>query len=278
MSIYHESAAIVTGAASGIGLALSKALVSRGAHVWLTDIDLAGAKAAAETLGPRAHAAGLDVRDAPAFARMVEQVASERGRIDFLFNNAGIGLAGEMHRFTADHFNRIVDVNIRGVMNGVAAAYPLMVRRRQGTIVNTASLGGLLPMPLLTPYAMTKHAIVGLSTSLRFEAEGYGVKVCVLCPGAVDTPMLETGGPDDLPKSWRPDIRRYLTRMGGPPLDAGAFAEYALDKVEENRAVIVVPASLRTAVLLYHVAPALVAMRVRGAVKAELADRTPGAG
>src|SRR5262249_60353863 len=88
-----------------------------------------------------------------------------------------------------------------GVMLGVPPASPFMCRQRSGHIVNPASLAGLLPSPLLTPYAMTKHAVVGLSLSLRAEAAAYGVGVTVVCPGVVDTPILDKNGPDDLPAS-----------------------------------------------------------------------------
>jgi len=276
MSVYHGATAIITGAGSGIGLALSKDLVARGAHVWLTDIESAGVKAAAETLGPTAHSSELDVRDADTFARIVQQVAGERNGLDFLFNNAGIGVSGEMQFLTVKHFDRIIDVNIRGVTNGVAAAYPLMVKQGHGHIVNTASAGGLLPMPLITPYSMTKHAIVGLSTNLRLEAENYGVKVSVLCPGLIETPLLDSEGPKDLPTTWYPNVRRYLTRLGSPPSPVDAFAEYALDRIEANRPVIVYPASTRLAVLLSHFIPSLVFRRVRQALRAELLERPGG--
>ena len=85
-------------------------------------------------------------------------------------------------------------------MHGVHAAYPVMIEQGSGHIVNTASLAGLLPSPGATPYAMTKHGVVGLSLSLRAEAAEHGVRVTAVCPGVVDTPILDKGGPDDLPK------------------------------------------------------------------------------
>lgn len=272
----RDSAAIVTGAASGIGLALSKALIGRGAHVWLTDIDSVAAKSAADALGPQAHSLALDVRDAVAFADVVEQVAGERNGLDYLFNNAGIGVGGETHQMSVEHFDRIIDINIRGVMNGIAAAYPGMVEQGHGHIVNTASASGLLPVPLLTPYAMTKHAVVGLSSSLRLEAENYGVRVSVLCPSAIDTPLLDTEGPDDLPKAWRPDLRRYLTTLAGAPYPSESFAEYTLDAIEANRGTIVAPASARITALLNRIAPNLVLRRIRSALNTELENRPRG--
>src|SRR4029077_5666515 len=97
------------------------------------------------------------------------------------------------------HWDRVIDVNLRGVVHGVHAAYSVMVDHRLEHIENTASLAGLVPAPLMAPYAMTKHAVVGLSLSLRAEAASHGVRVTAVCPGVVDTALLDTAGPDDLP-------------------------------------------------------------------------------
>jgi NADP-dependent 3-hydroxy acid dehydrogenase YdfG len=157
ISNWDRANAIVTGAASGIGLALSSALLKRGAIVWMADVNAVGINQVADALGPKAYPVALDVRDALAVRDLIERVARESGRLDFLFNNAGIGVGGEVHELTVGHFDRIIDINIRGVVNGSLAAYPLMVKQRSGHIVNTASVAGLVPVPLLTPYAMTKR-------------------------------------------------------------------------------------------------------------------------
>ncbi|MBW2245451.1 MAG: SDR family oxidoreductase [Deltaproteobacteria bacterium] len=274
MNGFRDKSAIVTGAASGIGLALSRALVARGARVWLTDIDSEAASSAAEALGTSARSLPLDVRDADAFAKIVHDVAAERGGLDFLFNNAGIvGAPGETHELSAGHFDRVSDINIRGVTNGVVAAYPLMVERGRGHIVNTASSAGLLPVPLMVPYAMSKHAVVGLSESLRLEAETHGVRVSVLCPSAIDTPLLDSEGPEDLEKPWRPDVRQYLTQLAGAPYPSDAFAEYALDCVAVNRGIIIAPRSTRIARFLSRLAPRLAEQRIRTVLRIQLDSR-----
>ena len=137
-----------------------------------------------------ATAAVVDVRDASGFQKLVDDTAAEHGRLDYLFNNAGIGIAGEERDVSLEDWNTVLDVDLHGVVHGVRAAYALMVKQGHGHIVNTASLAGLLPSPGLVPYAMTKHGVVGLSLSLRAEAAEHGVRVTAVCPGVVDTPIL----------------------------------------------------------------------------------------
>jgi NAD(P)-dependent dehydrogenase (short-subunit alcohol dehydrogenase family) len=274
---WNGKSAVVTGAASGIELALTRALIARGAEVWATDIDGAGIKQVAQELGPHVHPVALDVRDAPAVREVIEGVASEFGRIDFLFNNAGIIMSSEFHDFEVEHVDRIIDVNIRGVVNGTVAAYPLMIRQRGGHIVNTASLAGLAPSPLLSSYAMTKHAVVGLTTSLRFEAARHGVRVSAICPAVVDTPLLDAGTPPDLHEvPWRPNVRRYLERLAGQPSPPDKLVHAALRGVERNQALILVPARARLTALVYRIAPGLVHTFGKQIFAAELRDRLQG--
>jgi len=266
-TLFPGQVAVVTGAASGIGRALSTALARRGATVVLADIDEAGAKAAADQLaddelaaatGAGASGVALDVTDAAAFSELVGRAVTDHGRIDLLFNNAGVGMGGDVGDLSLVHWDRVIDVNLRGVVHGVAAAYPVMIRQGRGHIVNTASLAGLLPAPLLSPYAMTKHGVVGLSTSLRMEAAAHGVRVSVVCPGVIDTPLLDKGNPADLPAvASLPEGRRMLTRSIGQPYPAASLADDVLVGVARNRAFIVTPRHARTAWAAYRAAPEL---------------------
>lgn len=264
--------AIVTGGASGIGLALAAELVRRGVHVVLADI--AGDKAEEEAgrLEGRGSVvtAEVDVRDASAVERLVQDTHAERGRLDFLFNNAGIGVGGDTIELDLEHWNRAVDVNLRGVIHGVHAAYPIMIGQGHGHIVNTASLSGLVPAPMITPYAATKHAVVGLSASLRAEAAGYGVRVSVVCPGVIETPILDSTGPADLPivPSAARGGREMLVRLAGRPYPASALADDVLRGVGRNKAVIIAPRRARVIWHVQRLAPSL----VRGAVR-RLASR-----
>ena len=185
--------AIVTGAGSGIGASLCRALVAAGADVVCTDIDGDAAERTASALGERARAARLDVTDPAAVQAAVDDVVTRTGRLDLMFNNAGIVWGGDTELLTLDQWNAIIDVNIRGVVHGVTAAYPQMIKQGNGHIVNTASMAGLTAAGQITSYVMTKHAIVGLSLALRSEAAAHGVGVLAVCPSAVETPLLDKG-------------------------------------------------------------------------------------
>ncbi len=252
--------AIVTGAASGIGQALATALVARGDTVVVADIDGDAAGRVAGELarhGPGAATpAVVDVRDAGAVRALVDQARDTHGRLDLMVNNAGIGVGGEARELVLAHWDRVIDVNLRGVVHGVHAAYPVMIEQGSGHIVNTASLAGLLPSPGLTPYAMTKHAVVGLSLSLRAEAAAYGVRVTAVCPGVVDTPILDKAGPDDLPKPALSGHTREVFRHLQPRFYAAdRLAQDVLRGIDRNAALVIAPASARVAWYLWRYAP-----------------------
>ena len=139
--------AFVTGGASGIGAALASKLVDGGAEVWIADRQIGAAQELAQRLnsgGVKAHAIELDVRDYSSFEHAVADAVQQSGRIDYLFNNAGIGVGGEVDSYTLDDWNDVFDVNLRGVVHGIQAVYPVMIRQHAGHIVNTASMAGLV--------------------------------------------------------------------------------------------------------------------------------------
>lgn len=242
--VYRDAVAVITGGASGIGRALAGELAGRGCEIVIADLQVGLAEEVAGQIcaaGGKATAFKVDVTDFAAVAEVVKKTAARTGRLDYLFNNAGIGIGGEVRDFTLEDWNRVIDVNVRGVINGVQAAYPLMLNQGFGHIVNTASMAGLVPIPVLAAYTASKHAVVGLSKTLRIEAVASGVRVSVLCPGVIRTPILEGGGkygkiPEDIP---REALKRIVERMR--PMPADVFARKALKKIAKNRAVIVIP-------------------------------------
>jgi NAD(P)-dependent dehydrogenase (short-subunit alcohol dehydrogenase family) len=244
--------AIVTGGGSGIGAALSRALIARGDTVIVADIDGASAEHVADELsagelGERATAAKVDVRDAVAVQGLVDDTVAAHGRLDLIFNNAGIAIGGDDLELTVAHWDRIIDINLRGVVNGVQAAYPVMARQRSGSIVNTASVAGLIPVPFLAPYVAVKHAVVGMSISLRGEAKAHNVNVTVVCPGFTDTPMLDSTGPDDLPKPTmlREGGAREAAERLGKVYPVDKLAADILRGVDRRKAFVVAPRQAR---------------------------------
>ncbi|QCK86366.1 SDR family oxidoreductase [Phreatobacter aquaticus] len=273
MATTTRPTAFVTGGGSGIGRALAKALAARGTTVCVADTNVAAAEAVAKECGDDASSLSLDVRDAAAMKRSIEEFATQNGRLDYMFNNAGIGIAGEVDDIPLSGWHRIVDINVYGVLHGVLAAYPIMLEQGFGHIVNTASLAGLGPAPLFTPYALTKHAVVGLSTSLRIEAASRGVRVSVVCPAAVETPLLDAENPGDLGIGWAPDARRFLTAMAGPPYPVEKCADDILAALDKNKSVIVLPGRARLAWRLGRLFPALVEKIGLSAVAKERSSR-----
>lgn len=244
--------ALVTGGGSGIGAALCRALVAAGADVVCTDVDGDAAQRTAAGLGTRARAARLDVTDAAAVQAAVDDVVNRSGRLDLMFNNAGIVWGGDTELLTLDQWNAIIDVNIRGVVHGVAAAYPLMVRQGHGHIVNTASMAGLTAAGQVTSYVMTKHAVVGLSMALRSEAAARGVGVLAVCPAAVETPILDKGSVGGF-------VGRdyFLRAQGGKPYDADRLASDVLRAIEKNKPILVKPRIAHAQWMFARLAPAL---------------------
>jgi NAD(P)-dependent dehydrogenase (short-subunit alcohol dehydrogenase family) len=269
--------AIVTGAGSGIGAAMCRALVSAGAEVVCTDIDGDAAERTAAGLGAGARAARLDVTDAGAVQAAVDEVVNRAGRLDLMFNNAGIVWGGDSELLTLDQWNAIIDVNIRGVVHGVAAAYPLMVRQGHGHIINTASMAGLTAAGQITSYVMTKHAVVGLSLALRSEAAGRGVGVLVVCPSAVETPILDKGAVGGFVG------RDYFLQGQGvkTAYDADRLARDTLRAIERNKALLVKPRVAHAQWLFARLAPTLmnrVSMRFIEGQRAKQAKARPNIG
>jgi short-subunit dehydrogenase len=177
-----------------------------------------------------------------------------------MFNNAGIAINGNVSHYNIEDWNQIVDVNLGGVINGVQAAYQVMMNQGFGHIVNTASFAGLVPTPGNVAYASTKHAIVGLSISLRAEAAMLGLRVSVLCPSFVRTAILEDGG-----KFGRslldlsPDQKRRLLESYEKfkPMPANTFAAKALDLIAKNKAIVVLPSRWKIIWLFSRFFPSL---------------------
>lgn len=261
-SVFDGKVALVTGGASGIGKALVHELVFRGCEVIIADLqkELAETVAAEITSkGGKVEAVALDVTDSGAFDTLVSNIFHHKGRLDFLFNNAGIMFMGDTDLYSIDDWNFTVDVNLRGVINGVQAVYGPMIQQGFGHIINTASMSGLIPTAGSIGYTTTKHAVVGLSRALRAEAKEKGIAVSVFCPGVIRTPIMSGGkfGRDllKLDKEKKSSFLNSIEKI--KPMDPTLFAVAALDAVEQKRFYIILPRWNRILWWLDRISPRL---------------------
>jgi NAD(P)-dependent dehydrogenase (short-subunit alcohol dehydrogenase family) len=259
--------AIITGGASGIGRALAEALAARGVAVVVADRQIELAEEVARGISSRggvASARALDVRDRAAFQALADETAERFGGIDFLFNNAGIGVGGEMADYESRDWDDVIDVNLRGVVHGVQAVYPKMVAQRSGHIVNTASLAGLVPAVFEGSYTTSKHAVVGLSKALRIEAQRHNVRVSVLCPGPIKTPILEGGAFGRFVVDISQEkLREIWSQVRPMPVDE--FAQKALRQIMRDVPIIIVPAWWKALWYLERASPSL-SLRLWGTI------------
>lgn len=248
---YGGRVALVTGGANGIGRALCAALVGAGAQVWLTDRDGAAAQAAAAALGARPLT--LDVTDRAAWREALALAASaDLPPIDILINNAGLGLAGEVHHTEEADWRRVMEVNLWGTLHGIDALYPAMRARGGGLILNVASGAALAPRPGMAAYAASKAAVLALSVSMRAEAAAEGVSVCCACPGPVATDITRT-------TTYRGvDPDRLLRRAPTRGISPAACAHDALAGAARDRAIIPITGILKAEWLLYRLCPPLI--------------------
>lgn len=234
MGYFTDKVCVVTGAASGIGEAIVRELAREGARVVVADINELAAKRVVDSLrgkGCDAVSKRVDVTQRQQVDALVEEVVAQYGRIDLMVNNAGIVVVSEMEDTLDEDWDRLVDVNIKGVAYGLRAAFQRMKKQGFGQILNTASSSGLAPTPLFTAYSATKHAVVGLSTASRIEGAAYGIKISALCPGVVNTPVVKS--------NVSRGLDRNVVEKGTPTMmTPESCAKAALKGLKKNKAII----------------------------------------
>jgi NAD(P)-dependent dehydrogenase (short-subunit alcohol dehydrogenase family) len=252
---FEDAVAVVTGGASGLGRALCEELGRRGSRVVVTDVHEEGARAVAEAIvkaGGRATAAALDVRDAAAFERLLDDTLATHGRLDYLFNNAGLAAVGEAQSLSLDIWHRVLDVNLWGVIHGATAAYARMVRQGSGHIVNVASLAGLAGAALSAPYSASKFGVVGLSLTLRAEGADLGVKVSAVCPAYIQTGIFDNSTYVGATQEG------MIALIPFKFMDVHVAVRKLLQGVERNRPLIVFPFYARLVWWLSRLRPQIV--------------------
>lgn len=213
---------VITGASSGLGEAAARALADNGARLVLGARRIERLQQLSEQLGQGTEAAvQTDVTDPEQVRRLVDHAVERHGRIDVILNNAGLMPHSPLDRLKIEEWDRMIDVNIKGVLYGIAAALPHMIRQKSGHIINTSSVAGHKVRPGSAVYAATKHAVRVISEGLRMEVKPHNIRTTIISPGAVESELPNTISEPDVAAS----IKQFYDQVAIP---ADSFARCIL--------------------------------------------------
>lgn len=252
MGFFQGKICVVTGGGSGLGRALCQQLAEYGANVIVADLNEQAAQEVVQEIINRdgtATAYYVDVTSPESVEELVSETSTRFGKLDFMFNNAGITVTGEFRDLPLDEIKKVLNVNLIGVVHGSYFAYQTMIRQGFGHIVNTASGFGLAPGPTKLPYVTSKFGIVGLSESLRYEGLDLGVRVSVVCPGYIQTPMVENV------HTFNVSSQDVLSQVPVKMVKVDEAACLVLQGVEKNQAIIKFPSYVGLLAFIYRFLP-----------------------
>lgn len=262
MRDFKGKTAIVTGAASGIGLGIAKALAGAGANIVLADLrpdGLAAAKATIEQLGGRTIAVPVDVSDPSSVERAGQAALDAFGALHVAVNNAGVAMHGTaIEDVSLDEWDWVMGVNVRGVINGIRTFVPLIRRHgADGHVVNTGSVSSLFVRQGRNQgaYAMTKYAVLALSEALEQELAGSGIGVSVLCPGGVDTAIFNSAAtrPERFGGQYsRPGQEAMKSAFATGMLSPDVVGRRVLQAMQDNEFYILTHTGERAAITARH--------------------------
>jgi NAD(P)-dependent dehydrogenase (short-subunit alcohol dehydrogenase family) len=258
-----------------LGRALCIRLAVEGARVTVADLDELSAIAVAEEIratGGEAEAVRVDMTDPASVSQALDGILERHGELDYMFNNAGITVIGEFQDLPLDEITKVLNVNLHGTLHGSHHAYRIMAKQGFGHIINTASGFGLVPGPTNLPYVMSKFGIVGMSETLRYEALDVGVKVSTVCPGYIQTPLIErlrtfNASPQDV-------IKHIPVKL----IDPSDAAATIIRGVEKNKAIIAFPGYVSFLSFLYRFAPRMFLQYSLKTIRGFRKFRNPGSG
>ncbi|MCK9151049.1 SDR family NAD(P)-dependent oxidoreductase [Methanobacterium alcaliphilum] len=232
---YDGKICLVTGANSGIGYAISEELLKRGAIVYMLGRNPKKVEKAIEQLSKykdRIHTIIADVTIQEQIEKAIKDTAEEAGSLDFLFNNAGVGGTLPFETATIEDWKNIIDVNVWSVIYGVNTAVPIMLKQGSGHIINTSSIAGLIPLPFQALYSFTKFGVTALSECLKYEYAEKNLRFSTICPSNIATPIFK--------KSIDGTVHDQI-KIPDDAYPADKAAKLILDRVSENKGIIVVP-------------------------------------
>ncbi|RQS76998.1 3-oxoacyl-ACP reductase FabG [Burkholderia sp. Bp8963] len=224
-----DKVAVITGAAAGIGQATARKFASEGATVILCDRATEAVEQEASSLrseGYKAAGYSLDVTDRAGIEALAADVVEKFGRIDILVNNAGITLDAKVTRMTEEQFDRVIDVNLKGVFNCTQAVIGAMLEQQSGVILNASSVVGIYGNFGQTNYAASKFGVVGFTKTWARELGPKGIRVNAVCPGFIETDILKTM-PEKVLDGFRSNC--WQRRLGAPKEIANVYAFLASD-------------------------------------------------
>lgn len=251
---------LISGAASGLGLALARRYADAGWRVFLTDVDVAALDQAVASLnaGDRVLSQTLDVRSAEDWVAARERCVDAWGGLDVLVNNAGVATGGSFARTPIEDWDWIIDINLKGVIRGAATFVPLFTEQGHGHVVNVASLAGLVNPPLMASYNVVKAGVVSLSETLRFELEPAGITTSVVCPS-----FFRTGLADGF-RTPDPAVRQLMERLvTASDVPAERIAATIKDGIDAKRFLILTDRDGRVAYTVKRFLPPLFNTMIR---------------
>lgn len=265
MAFFANKTAVISGAGSGLGKCLGEELARRGAIAIVTGLTQEEVQPVADAInaaGGKAIALRMDVRNREDISAAIATTVAQYGKLDYFFNVAGVAYIGEFDGAEDSMIENVLQANAAGPVFGSLYAYRQMKTQRDGGhIVNVSSMAGIVPTPGIAVYSATKHAVVGLSTSLRYEAEKFGVKVSVVCMGLVKSEMLVRA------KIQGMTAETFEGLSGFAAWDTIRAANYILRGVENNDAYIVMPFYVRIFWWIQRFSPRLFAALARASMK-----------